>query len=417
MVDMTWQDFVSQSANVSKSIMVKVAEETKKTVCEIFYASPGAFITDIGTSNELLNGQRLLMDTLCDDPQRTPPPPSVPFSGGQCPCQDYQVSYQATVDGNLFGPVQSFVTKGPIGKYRIEISGTGKILFSRGSANCPLPDFLMLEGDATEVSGGRFKITNFTVTPINGQPDICPSLPPSYPVPFGPPNSLDRTVSFPVSPTINAPVSVKIVPTFVPIVNVFRPELNVDVGGVRVNVSLGGFTFSPNVALPVNTSFPTFNFPITSPAPTPVKTPPATGGSTFDPTEVLRQIERTRKEVEECCDRLNPFEAVPAGKFIVTSLGSGNSGSFQLPARSFRVILILTSDTAKLKQQSGDNAPTVFYAGWVWFEVDGGMMERMPVDALTKAYETPSRATGKFAFKLYSDYTCSVSVRSSVKPT
>ena len=386
MVDMTWQDFISQSADVSKSIMVKVAEETKKSVCEIFYASPGAFLTDIGTVNELLNGQRLLMDTLCNDSQKTPPPPSPPFSGGQCACQDYRISFQTQVENNTPSQVVTFVTKGPIGKVQIKPGDPSILGFSRGAPACPLSYFPIFSGNAQEIGAGRFRVLNFSASPIDGQSDICPSLPPSYPQPFVPPGALDRTVNFPVSPTINAPVSVKIVPTFIPVVNIFRPELNVDVGGIRVNVSLGGFTFSPNVALPVGVSVPSVRFPVTSPSPIAVNPPPSPGGGSFDPTEVLRQIERVRTSVGACCPPKPAKEDDPLYINKTTSSGSLEAGSIVVPDGTYKVTLLMTVIPQNAKSQYGGGEADIYFAGSAWFSSSASLGDRNPIDAQFKQF-------------------------------
>lgn len=436
-IDKTFAEVVRVRALGRASLYTDVAWAAARQYCALYNKSPSTVVKLVPFGNSFVDEGKGIFDDMCEPHSPPPPPPSAPFSGGQCPT-NYDVT--VTVSGYIMGSngrenrtqTQAIIVTGDIlnifkrdigalpgtgvpGSRQFQIVGYGK-----GSTNPVTLSGTPAGYQGFLVSGNdnfAYESHQTSVSRRDGQPDNCGSPAVSYPPPSATPDDLSSTTIINIAPGVNATVPVVIIPTIAPVVGIFRPpEFNVNVGGINVNISAGGFTFSPVVPIPVGNSSPYFDPRSIIPIPIPID-PSSSPSAPVDLTPVLDKVKELKDEVVECCDRLNPFEAVPSGKFIVTTLGSGNSGSFQLPARSFRVILTLTSDSGKLKQQAGDSSPTVFYAGWVWFEVDGGMMERKPIDALTKAYETPSRSTGKFAFKLYNDYTCTVSVRSSIKPT
>lgn len=435
-VDKSFAEVVRVRALGRASLLTDVAWAAAKQYCALYNKSPSTVVKLVPFGDSFIDEGKGIFDEMCEPHSPPPPYPLPPYSGGQCDNVAYNVRIDCTerlsngtgsaversiqVGDFLRGPIES-VRLSPVVSFVFQnatITGSRFILVRcRGSSfqpATPVQDAAIGTGNNNSVFTA---LGSISITRPDGLPDSCGSPSPSYPPPSATADDLSGTTIINIAPGVNATVPVVIIPTLAPVVGIFRPEFNVNVGGINVNISTGGFTFSPFVSLPIGNTSPYFDPRTVIPVPIPIDSPPSAPSTPTDLTPILDKVKELKDEVIECCDRLNPFEAVPTGKFIVTALGSGNSGSFQLPARSFRVVLTLTSDPATLKQQSGDNAPTVFYAGWVWFEVDGGMMERMPIDALTKAYETPSRATGKFAFKLYKDYTCSINVRSSVKPT
>ena len=65
----------------------RVVEAGKSFACSLYRTQPGALIPN--PINDVL---RVVWDDLCgDDPNGLPPPPSTPFSGGQCRCVEYTV--------------------------------------------------------------------------------------------------------------------------------------------------------------------------------------------------------------------------------------------------------------------------------------------------------------------------------------
>ena len=89
--------------------------------------------------------------------------------------------------------------------------------------------------------------------------------------------------------------------------------------------------------------------------------------------------------------------------------GVTNSGTYGLKPNTRFVTLDISAKPSNPKYESGGAAPDVFYAGWAWYNAAGENYERMPIDAIAKAFAIQPRATG-FSFTCRQGYTASVTV-------
>ncbi len=404
--DLTFRDYKSDRALGRLSLYGDIADAAARKLCGLYGKSPSSVVRLVPFGPGAIDNSRGVFEDMCEESE-LPPLPEAPFNGGQCPCQDYRVQYQVLDNGQPFGNPQNFVTKGAIGAPRTVIAGTGRILFSRGAPSCPLNDFVILEGNAAAVSSGRFVVDGFTVSPVNGASDSCGSLPSGYPPPSATPTDLDGTTIINVSPNVPITVPVKIVPTFAPVVGIFKPEFNVNVGGVNVNISAGGFTFSPTIEIPVNEPYPYSD-------PRAVKPPSLAininngGGGEIDLSEVIDRLIDIEDEVVRCCDRDAPHSPPEEGKVLSQQYLMEESIFQVLPLRTFQVTVDILTRAPNQKFQSGGLAPSVLYAGWFWFAAGNHVSDRMPVDSEFKVFPVPERITDSFACTLYQGYSARV---------
>lgn len=67
------------------------------------------------------------------------------------------------------------------------------------------------------------------------------------------------------------------------------------------------------------------------------------------------------------------------------------------------VIVNVTSKPSNAKNQWGDGAPDVFYCGWFEFTADGYNFPRRPIHWLAGIFDAPEGATG-YAYTLYEGF-------------
>lgn len=430
--DFTYDELGLPAGAEGPGILQQAGSAAREFVCDLYQAYPYGLLGGLNEVGKALTGTRGMLDRMCRPLNKLPPPGAPLYSGGQCPNIRYQVRittlttiFQAgsfvlqevTYVEPVFGPVGN-ITLGGI--YILE--GGGQFLktfselrvqaFEQLAPGVFGPRSYLLEKFEDPENRGFSSLGQIEMIRFDGQPDNCGDPKPTYPPTLPPVNKFTNTTNINITNNVPITVPITIIPTVVaPITNILRPEFNVRVGDIDVNLAPDGVRFSDPAPLPEGPNI-IFDPRITFPTPKPIEGDEPIGNVT-DLTPVLTRLDEIEDEIIECCDRNNPFEALPVGRVVTAPLGSGNSGNVQLPPKTFRIVTTITSAISKINTQSGDNSPSVYYAGWAWFEVDGGMSERLPIDAASKSFEPPARSTGKFAWKLQKDYTCSVTVYSS----
>ena len=435
-VDLTIRDFKVDSAAGKATLYFDAANAAAKMICGLYGKSPATLVNIIPAGAGLIDNSRGIFDDLCQNIAPLPPPPSSQFSGGQCDAIAYNitVSYLHYVGGLAGSPpitrTDTTTTQayGPLSGIAVAVPGTwtngnvsgpgnGKIVCTcRGvttGAVQPLgPVFII--GDS---SNSFISIQSVTITTVGGQPDTCGNPAPAYPPPSATVPDVSNTTLVHINPTTTISVPVNFIPTVVINPGTFRPEFNINVGGINVNISEGGFTFSPTLEIPVNVPLP-YSDPRTSPPPPlPVTNPaPGGGGTPTDLTPVIDRLKRIEQEVIDCCEKDLPFAPPTGSRLISTVLGSGASGTYVLPARVFKVEVVITSRPVKEKVQYGTLSPDVIFAGWAWFGVGGKLSERMTIDAVSKAFSPKEWISDSFNFSLYTGYVATVTAFSTTPP-
>ena len=409
----TYEELKTVLTETVPPLIPRVVEAARDFACGIYQNTPAGFLDRIETAAGFINPQHVLMDGICRPINKLPPAPQPQINGGQCECVMYAVSGDTYFEGAY---TDSFSTNhpGPIRNVGISSDGTD-IGFDYGATACPGGRFKVIQGGAPELRAKRFEIRNWAVTRVDGQPDNCGSIVPTYPPNYPSPSDLTRTSPFQITPTLSAPITVTVNPTISFDPTVLAPVLSVNLGGLNVNFDLGGVTISPDFSNSTNT---TNNFPTTTnptPTPTPVKNPSDSIDNATDFSAIVQLINELKKEVEDCCERDRPYPPPDANKVITTLLDTANSGLYDLPANTFQIAVRIVTQPQKVKTQAGILAPKVLYAGWAWFGAANNMSERMPMDSEFKLYSPPRYISNTFGFTLYQGLTATITAY-SIKP-
>lgn len=416
MVDLSYRDQRQDLASGAPSPLSVIADVAKDAACAIYFKSPAAFLSDRLPGTPLLDGQRAFFDNLCYDKIPLPPAPVPPFEGGQCCNVAYNVFVEAELqisDGSVFAANGSAQLTGTIEAVEVENRGSGAdeitliiVRYMEGDL-CDIPrDFTLRSTFVRNADGttGKYVINNVEVTRLDGLPDNCGNPPADYPSGNLTINDFDFNVDVNFSPNFQISVPVTVIPTVVNNVNVFRPELNIKVGDINVNFSLGGITFAPTINLPPGSRLPNFD-PRPSPPPAKPNDPPARQKDyTPDFDDIRRRIDDILEELEECCDAEKPFPEPPPQKVVTSVIATGRSGAGSVPSGTYKVTLEITGRPTQEKIQFGLLGSDVLYAGWAWFQTSGAMGERMQVDALEKVFVPPARGGDRFNYTLYAGY-------------
>ncbi|HEX7764952.1 MAG TPA: hypothetical protein VF433_15260 [Cellvibrio sp.] len=324
-------------------------------------------------------------DSLCGSRGQLPPPPSLPFTGGQCVCVEYFVNYRQThnVTGAIFestsvcrGPIKGFgkrvVTSGNTFSYQYYLSG--------GNATCP-----------QEVNFGTFSADIYTYTVLsvartNGQPDNCGNPPSGYPNVDPPPNRTYGNDSITYNDGTNISIPFLYVPVdFSP---TFSPNIRIDLGGFTFNFDLGGVDiYLPDKkddprALPPATGYPTAP-PTGLPRPTP------------DPNRPNPNPPPGNKPPQADCPDCPEFPPQP------TPPGEGDPPVEKPPEEGEEVIkpgiefleVVLTILPDKVHY--GNEGANVVFAGWVAFRSkSGSYYPREQINFQRSVFRAPVGADG-----------------------
>lgn len=420
MVDLTLRDYARQQSEGNTDLLGELADTAVDAICNIYYKSPGSIVARAFPGTPIVDGVDSFYRNLCAPKGKAPPLPAPPFTGGQCCGTTYQVTVSATLQISSgasipFNADPQMVT-GRIGGVEVRNSGTGQqevtkiVITTYQGANCSQLVELVPRTTFVHNSDGTTStivINNTTVTPVSGA-DNCGSPPAHYPTTPLVDGDFNFNTNITIAPNVSISVPVSIVPTVVNVANVFRPEFNVKIGDININGSLGGFTFSPTVQISPGTTTPSGD-PRALPPPAKTNDPtPTTKDYTAEFTAINTKLNDLKKEVEDCCDALYPFQEPPSDKVRILLLATANSMDVAIPAKTYKVTLELTGTPTEKKMQFGNDAPDVLYAGWAWFSDGVRQYERCPVDSEFKFYIPPDRTAKRFSLTLYQGYVAKV---------
>lgn len=188
---------------------------------------------------------------ICGEPG--PPPPAPPFTGGQCPCVEYEISFQVFDNGVLIAS-PSETRDGPISVEVVnkdtEFGGIEVYINYGDGVNCT--SGRSRPTNLTNTAINTYTASNFVVVRSDGQPDNCGD--PITPVPPFPPGGFeepedidwdgpDGPESEPVTITINAPIIVPFIPfTLYAPVTISGPNIEFS-GNIEIAPE---FNFRPN---------------------------------------------------------------------------------------------------------------------------------------------------------------------------
>lgn len=342
-----------------------IVEAGRDFACAIYKAQPGALIP-----NPISDLIKLGWDSLCGDkdPAKLPPPPAPPFTGGQCQCRGYRITHVITWnDGtswtntnDVWGAVTGIYCKPGDPNNRCQ-----PIVKCRGftfQGGCQLPgDYGVSSYSNGTTTGAPPRIRITSVATLDSQVDNCGNLPSSYPP--SPPPPAGGYTSSPIVITYNDNTSFTVVYNFAPPTDGSKGVPEICMTATIQNV-VQKICF-PYDALP--------------------RLEKLLGG---DP-KLDELLEELRELKEDYDFDSNPpvydnspevdFENLPPEKE-----GEGEASNLL----GVRVTL------TKFPQDIQYGTPTIYFAGWFAFKVQGGYEERHPIHFEYSYFPAPEGATG-----------------------
>lgn len=352
----------------------KLADGVRNFACILWNNFP-----DQITQNQSLGASfaRGVMTAACST---SPPPPSPPFIGGQCPGVQY-IAYgtytpqpapqfgegkytsgvwntESNFNQILFGAIEglSYVAGNNVWGV-IGSSGSG-FTWCQTTGNF---------GNTYSLDASVQNVQITSVVRADGQPDNCGDPVSEYPPTAPTVNDYSTTITINQDdgtsltfPVVYAPVD-------------FNFPLNFDLGGIKITFDLGGIDFNFNET---NNFGDTINLNDGQEAPLP---PPADDRTRYFPSPIIRQPNDQDYDTETKTENDPKEEEV------------GVEIEF--------VQVTLTTVPTNAKIQDGDTAPRIVYAGWFEWQAEGFNFPRSPIHFDQNIFRKPEGATG-YAYTL-----------------
>ncbi len=403
MVEFTFPSLNADQGTATSSGLRNAANAAANHLCGLYRDYPSGLVPSLGDPSGVGRFTDGLLSDLCRDRGSVPPPPLPPFQGGQC--YDLYRDEGTWQQGSLSGSFNGGQRFGKRSNPRIVADPPGT---TQGTIFVDVqesPGSPVVQTRLQNVGfGGQGSVPTFVYSPVflGSGGDSCGNPSPAYPPALPPPGAYSTDVPVGVS-GVPIVIPVTVIPTvFAPRLQ-FRPEFNIDVGGINVNFNLGGVTLSLGGSRDTSITLPKFD-------PRPLPPPPT---SPRDPTTVasnpdLSGITDLLDDIKEC--------ACEDPKIVTsTSFPSSVGRQSSLPSGAFLVKLsIIPNPNVKL-QVGAQTAPDVLYLGWIAFGVDGNFGERLNISFRLSAFPIPQGST-EFAYSLNYQSVGTATVFSRVNP-
>lgn len=387
----------------------KVAKAAKQITCKLWSEYPSFLV-----AKELRPIKRLIYDNLCRDAaDPLPPGTGVQFTGGQCVCALYNISYQTTIISTGVTTVAGSQKRGPVGNITSVDASTPaspnreRVFIPVGAPAC-IQQLTLFEGER-----GLRKFKILSITPTAQQPNNCGNPPPAYPDgDRQPPSSLtegdvtiinedglDLTVPYVfVDADLNVNANLRVGPF----------DIRFDLGGIDINIGA-------DEDAGVNPPLP----------------PPGTGDSITNIenditnldnrvstvidivnniSDTVDEVKDTVDEFENCCppEVVDPEDPAFPPEYAVQTFPPAKSRTALVSGEIVSVRLDITSIPPLSKRQDGGDAPDVAHVGWFEWLIGGiPYAPRIPINFLSQTYIAPRGVNG-FA------YTCTQAQSGSV---
>ena len=359
---------------VDMSTFDRVVQAGKSFACSLYRNQPGALIP-----NPISDVLHLVWDNLCgDDPDGLPPPPASPFQGGQCQCRSYRITHVIdwndgtswTNTNDVWGAVTGIYCKpGDLNNRCQPIVQCRGFTFQGGCQ--PSGDYGVSSFSNGSPTGAPPRIRITSAVLLDGQPDNCGNLPPSFPPSPPPP-----TGGYTSPPTI---INYNDGSDFTAIFNLKPPTgdsppppdicLSVVVSGVEVKLCFP-FGLPPSFGDGDN------------------------GGIADILTDIQNNINNLQDDVDNLQDDFDKFTDPPPPESDpdlneTDSPDDGGGEEDNLPGLKWVVVQLTT---LPVKAQFG--TPSVNFAGWITFKIGGDYTDRIPIAFENGVFQAPPGATG-----------------------
>ena len=398
-------DIVSRVGTQTYDLADQINDVTRRFTCSLWARFPQQMVGRLG-----LNGYfaRAFLNQACRDLQ-LPDPPVSQFQGGQCCNLNYNVTVQAvlkrcyrhepfggfTITRQVLGRIDQarFITPPPGGN-----SWAISVPFERCNGTTGLTNYgatgnpIHFDGCYTEDpnSPRRFhydgtvssvRITN--ITTVNNVPDNCGNIPPEY-APHPEPTSEDITNNYTINnydgTNLEIPITLNVFDN--DISASFEFPLSFDVGGVTVDVDLGGIT--------INNSNDFGGFP-------------GSDGSEEDvdrlPTGERHPLPEPSPEPEP--EPEAPEEIPPTDPRVETVVrDESSSGTFPIKDNLMYLTIQINKLPTNTSSRWGENAADVQYCGWIEWISNGFLHPRTLIQFEKNIFYPPKGVTG-YGYTLY----------------
>ena len=389
------------------------ARVARDTICNIHSDHP-AVTTGIDGSIPGSAGsvRKAVMDSIC---RRSPaPPPSAPralFSGGQCP-----VVYQVTFRTESFREGQPTVVQvfnsflwGNLGavSVRKNPSSFNELLFMRchGGSTAPRSPEMIEVGIAGSVLDIYTSVEILQVARIDGLPDICGEPNPQYP----PEDSKPLPIPFPIPPVDPPSPAFPPLPIIIP-TGIFLDanfDIKIDVGGIQFNFDAGGVEFNLGNRDGCDGSQGSCSNPNAGGFPDDY-------ANKDDVEDIINKAEEAKnaadgaknaaegakKAADDVANNDGDHPQNDPNKQDKAERGEDDPKEEAGIERLLAVRVDLLEKPSNIREQFGNGAPNVYYAGWFQFSTKGSPHPRNYIHFEDNYFIAPTGADG-FSYTVY----------------
>lgn len=363
-----------------------VSEATRGFTCDFWQSFPNYVVNGKNPVSSLTRG---FMNNLCAD-LGNPPAPTPAFSGGQCTGVQYGIRYQTAIisggtlagwsstfqnsTGNLIGAIASiqlFAQNVPCPLEHWSFNGQGIApTFNNANRQYRL-DVVDSTGTTKQIvlSGGASGVRFISFYRIDGQPDNCGNPPANYPENEPNPGDFSSTITINNNDGLDLTVPITIIE------GDQHFPFNIDVGGINLQLHMGGFYFNYNPLGGDGTPVP-----LPDGQDDPLPTPDDLNGK--------KTVEyQPSPDTDEDIIVVDKAPEDPKEEDIGTKL-------------KYVVVNVISAPQNVKGQWGGENAPDVRYCGWFEWKFDAYYGVRQPIHWYSAIFVAPPGATG-YAYTLY----------------
>lgn len=417
MSDYSFSDLASTAGQVTGDFLRDSANAIAESYCSLYHDYPG-FVTG-ASFDPITPFRRSLANSLCKDRQPgLPPPPQVPFQGGQCDAP-YNVNVYLTGHYRPGGFPDDYRTTS------FRVIGPIRAIYP-SVANYPNTgtDYLTVQVDAYTFEGSdkvphtfigyffpkdNWDMVNWGITSIEYLgvgTDSCGDPPPAFPP--GTPDASRTNVHVDL-PTIGGNNNITIPLVYVPIsgkvdvtlkLNATIPiNLNFNLGGIHFNFDdgsggggSGGFTLGDRNLL-VDARQKALDASVNS---------NLSYNQSKDNSLKLDDLKQGQdnigKKTDDIKKNTDPRPPIDSDKLQKTPRPSNEKDRDNVDSLAY-VEIVLSKLPSQGKQMSGDGAPDVVFAGWFEWKCKGKPLPREQINFNSNVFFAPKEVDG-YAYTL-----------------
>lgn len=352
-----------------------IVKSARDFACRLYSEQPGALIPNPGETV-----LRMAWDAVCPTPEYAPPPvPAPQYVGGQCVRVAYRVTFEfkAEFRGQELTDNYTLDLFGALGKGTWRILANGLLWMEmecHGVVGSAYSDALITVGREGYQTVGinNIRLTNLTVSRLDNQPDNCGNPPSGYPPPTIQPPYVSPPITINHNDGTDYNITVTVNPPVPPGFGKPPPPVGVDINGPNFKFPID-FDFDGNVNIGENG-----------------------GGGDSDLNDKFDDFKNEWDDFKDDWDfDHNPPDLDTDPDVNKDDKEPDKEGEEDNIEGLIGVKLTLT----KPSSDAQFGTPTVYFAGWLTFKLQGGQVERVPVNFETGYFPAPAGATG-YAYTL-----------------